>query len=85
MRAERDFSKITPTELAGIGSGHIAYMRQISGREMAEAFPDAVEIDPETRVWALFTADGTPLALTEDAGSALSSAFENNLVPVAVH
>ncbi|MGI9400802.1 MAG: DUF1150 family protein [Rhizobiaceae bacterium] len=78
-------TEITQAELANIGSGHIAYLRQITGKEIADAFPDAVQIPAEARVWALFGADGTPLALTDDQGAAISSAFDNDLVPVAVH
>ncbi|MEM7462156.1 MAG: DUF1150 domain-containing protein [Pseudomonadota bacterium] len=77
--------EISETELANIGSGHIAYLRQITGKEISEAFPNAMQIPPEAKVWALFGADGTPLALADDQGSAISSAFDNNLVPVAVH
>lgn len=85
MRHETDFPKVSHEELAGMGAGHIAYMRKISGAEIAAAFPGAVEVPAEAMVWALFAADGTPIALAEDAGSALGSAFENNLIPVSVH
>lgn len=77
--------EISEAELATIGSGHIAYLRQITGKEISEAFPNAVQIPPEARVWALFGADGTPLALSDDHGDAIASAFDNDLVPVAVH
>lgn len=77
--------EITQADLAAIGSGHIAYLRQITGKEISKAFPDSVQIPPDARVWALFGADGTPLALADDQGAAISSAFDNDLVPVAVH
>ena len=85
MRHETELHAVSPDELARMGQGRVAYMRQISGREIAEAFPGTVEIDPEVSVWALFGADGTPLAIANDAGGALSTAFQNDLTPVAVH
>jgi len=85
MRHEKELAAITEQELAAIGQGHIAYMRQLSGKEINEAFPGKVEIEPEARVWALFGADGTPIMLAGDAGAALQGAFQADLLPVAVH
>ena len=44
-----------------------------------------INTEPDVKVWALFGADGTPLAIADDAGGALSTAFQNNLLTVAVH
>lgn len=85
MRHETEFKAVSPDELARIGAGHIAYLRQLAGSEITKAFPNLVDIDPDLQVWALFAADGTPIAITDDAGGALSTAFQNNLLPVAVH
>ena len=85
MRMERDLTQITEEQLAEIGSGQIAYLREISGKEITDAFPGAIEIEPDARVWALFAADGTPIVLADDQGGALGSAFENDLVPLAIH
>ncbi|MEZ5872905.1 MAG: DUF1150 family protein [Nitratireductor sp.] len=85
MRHEPAISVMTADELASLGAGKIAYLRQISGKEIAEAFPNSMEIAPDALVWALFAADGTPLALADDAGGALSMAFTNDLIPVAIH
>ena len=85
MYSPRNISAITEAELASVGSGHIAYMRQITGEEILRAFPNSVQIPAEARVWALFAADGTPIALSDSQGAALASAFENNLVAVSVN
>ena len=85
MRHESGFTLISAEELAGIGNGHIAYMRRISGRELAKAFPDAMDVPDDVLVWVLFSADGTPIAVAGDAGGAWSTAFDNDLIPVAVH
>ncbi len=85
MRHEKEFASITPQELAAMGQGHIAYMRELSGKEINEAFPGKIQVDPDARVWALFGADGTPIILAGDAGAAIQGAFQAELVPVAVH
>lgn len=84
MRHETNFA-VTPAELAALGSGHIAYLRELSGKQINEAFPDTLSVDPTARIWALFAADGTPLMLAPDAGAAMAGAFQNELTPVAVH
>ena len=85
MRAERELAKISPAQLAGIGAGQVAYLKQMTGKAISEAFPDTIDIAPDTKVWALFAADGTPLALADNEGAALANAFDNDLVAVAVH
>lgn len=85
MNMKHDFPQVSQEELAGIGAGHIAYLRRISGKEISSAFPGAVDIAPDAKVWALFAADGTPIMLADDEGTALGSALQNDLVPVAVH
>jgi hypothetical protein len=52
---------------------------------MNAAFPGKLQIDPDVKVWALFGADGTPIMLAGDAGAALQGAFQNDLLPVAIH
>ena len=85
MRTERELPKISQAELAGMGAGYIAYLRQVTGRDIMEAFPNSVNLQPDAKVWALFAADGTPLALADNQGAALANAFDNNLVAVAVN
>lgn len=85
MRHEKPLAAITPQELAAMGSGHIAYMRQLSGKEINQAFPGKLGIDPDILVWALFAADGTPIVVAGDAGAALQGAFQNDLLTLAVH
>ena len=85
MQHERNFPTISADDLADIGTGNIAYMRKITGEEIRKAFPDQIDIHPEAKVWALFAADGTPLALSGDEHGARSSALANDLVTVAVN
>jgi len=85
MRHETEFPVISREDLARLGAGHVAYLRRLTGDEISQTFPNVKEVEAEATVWALFGADGTPLAIADDAGAALSTAFSNNLTPVAVH
>ncbi|MBO6813793.1 MAG: DUF1150 family protein [Rhizobiaceae bacterium] len=69
-------------DLANMGSDAIAYMRQITAEEIAEAFPGTPELEPGHLYWALFAADGSPLVLADSQSDVSSSAFYNDLEAV---
>jgi hypothetical protein len=85
MRHETGFPAIAPDELAALGAGRIAYLRELEPDEAAKLFPGMPPLAAGSKVWALFGADGAPLALAENAGAAFAAALENQLAPVAVH
>jgi hypothetical protein len=76
---------VTPAELAHIGEGVVAYLREIGSDELKGKFPGLPEIAPGTRLWALFAANGQPILLSDERNRALAGAFENDLTPVAIH
>ncbi|MET0598258.1 MAG: DUF1150 family protein [Mesorhizobium sp.] len=76
---------VTPAQLAHLGEGTVAYLREMTSDELKGKFPGLPEIAPETRLWALFAANGQPILLSDERDRALAGAFENDLTPVAVH
>ena len=76
---------ITETDLAAIGEGDVAYLRRMSSDDIRARFPAAQSIRPGLSLWALFSADGTPLAVSDDRSSILASATENALTTVSTH
>ncbi|MBO0661679.1 DUF1150 domain-containing protein [Jiella sp. MQZ9-1] len=72
-------------DLASLGEGHIAYLRQMTSDEMRARFPSVKSIEPGLKLWALFSADGTPLAVSDDRSSILVSATQNELDTVSLH
>lgn len=76
---------ISTNDLALIGEGHLAYLRRMSSDDIRARFPSAQSIQPGLDLWALFSADGTPLAVSDDRGSILASATENQLLTVSLH
>lgn len=82
---ERKIS-MTSDQLATIGEGVVAYMREMDAQDLRGKFPDSIpQMAPGTRLWALFGADGKPILLTDGREAALAGAFQNDLTTVSVH
>jgi hypothetical protein len=77
--------KITPEQLAQMGDGAIAYVRQMRSEDIQLAFPQIGEIEPGLRLFALLSADGTPILLTDSRDDAIANAWEHDLETVSVH
>ena len=81
---ERD-TTITQADLAHLGEGSVAYLREIGSEELKGKFPGLPEIAPGTTLWALFAANGQPILLSDARDRAIAGAFENDLTPVSIH
>lgn len=79
MYQNHDKSLMRPEEFAALGTDMVAYMREISGEEISEAFPQSIELDDRRKYWALFAANGTPLMIADQPQDLLNGAFYNNL------
>ncbi|AGB69908.1 MULTISPECIES: DUF1150 family protein [Rhizobium] len=78
-------ARLTPSELANIGTGEVAYIRKMDWSEVSRCFPEAPDIDPDVDLWALFGADGTPILLTDNRSSTFYRAAEDELKTVSLH
>jgi hypothetical protein len=76
---------ITQDELAHIGEGVVAYLREFDSTDLKAKFPGMPEVEPGTKLWAVFAADGRPILLADAHASALAGAMQNDLTPVSVH
>jgi len=76
---------VTKTDLAHLGEGVVAYLREIGTDELKGKFPGLPDMQAGTKLWALFAANGQPILLSDARDRALAGAFENDLVPVAIH
>lgn len=75
----------TEAELAHLGEGTVAYLREMDGEEFNGKFPGLPHVAPGTRLWALFAANGQPILLSDMRERAIAGAFENDLTPVSIH
>ena len=76
---------ISPEALAQLGGREIAYVKPIMSERLKELFPQAPEMAPGLRLFALHAADGTPIMLTDSRESAVAGAMQHALTPVSVH
>ncbi|KPF96955.1 DUF1150 domain-containing protein [Rhodopseudomonas palustris] len=76
---------VTPEALAHLGEGHIAYVKQIRSEDVPGLFPQAPQIAPGLKLFALHSADGTPIMLTDSREAAVANAWSQELQAVSVH
>lgn len=75
---------VSKSDLAHIGEGSVAYLREMGSDELKGKFPGLPDIESGLKLWALFAADGRPILLSDERDSALQGAMQNNLIPVAL-
>ncbi|KQZ97841.1 hypothetical protein ASD64_16725 [Mesorhizobium sp. Root157] len=85
--AARSIEKMAMTngEFAHLGEGSVAYLRKVSSDDLRGRFPGLDEIAPGMELWALFSANGQPILLSDARDRALAGAMENDLTTVAIH
>jgi hypothetical protein len=76
---------LTSQEFAHLGDGAIAYVAVIKSEDAQRLFPQAPQIRPGLRLFALLGADGSPILLTDSKDAAIANAWENQLETVSVH
>ena len=70
---------------ARLGGGEIAYLRPVRSEDVHALFPQAPQLAPGMKLWALLSAEGRPIMLTDTKAAAIASAQENDLRTVSVH
>ena len=53
--------RLTPEQFAHLGDGAIAYVRSMRSEDVTRLYPQAPEIGPGLTVFALLSADGSPM------------------------
>jgi hypothetical protein len=76
---------ISVEALEHLGDGRIAYVKAIRSEDVATLFPQAPQIAPGLRLFALHAADGTPIMVTDSREAALANAWSHELEAVSVH
>ena len=88
---------MTDQDLAVLGGGEVAYLREISpkmAKRMLKGATDAAgnpadleigSIPASVRLFALHAADGTPIAIADTREGAVANAIQQDLHMVPVH
>jgi len=83
--SEQEKNGLSELELAHLGEGVVAYLREMDSDELRGKFPGMPEIAAGTRLWAVFAADGRPILLTDERSTAIAGALQQDLTPVSIH
>ena len=78
-------TRISAEALAVLGDGKIAYIKTIRSEDVPALFPQAPDLQPGMRLFALLAADGTPIMLTDSREAAVANAWSQELEMVSVH
>lgn len=76
---------VSPEMLARIGLSRLAYVKAIRSDDVARMFPQAPHLPPGLDLFALVSADGTPIMVTDRQEEALANAWQNQLETVSLH
>ena len=68
-----------------LGGGKVAYLRRVLSDDVIASYPGYIDIEPGMKLWALHSADGRPIMLTDSREAALAIAVEADLTPLMVH
>lgn len=85
MTSSETIKTMPQNAFAELGGGRIAYLRPVRSEDVHTLFPQAPELQPGLKLWALLSAAGEPIMLTDSRAAAIASAQENDLETVSVH
>ena len=71
--------------LASWGLGQMAYVKPMLSDDVSRLFPDAPEIEPGLQLFALLSASGEPILLTDNRDAAVANAWAHDLETVSLH
>ena len=77
--------RLGPAEFAALGEGQVAYVKPMQSDEVQRLFPQAPAIAPGLQLFALLSASGTPILVTDSRDAALANAWAHDLQTVALH
>lgn len=76
---------LTAQDLALLGEGALGYIREIEINEAKRLLGTEASVSPESKLFCLYNADGTPVSISGSKEAALGSAFEHELMAMSVH
>ena len=76
---------LTAQDLATLGEGALGYIREIEIQEARRLLGNQASVAPDSKLFCLYNADGTPVSISGSREAALGSAFEHELMAMSVH
>lgn len=78
-------ARLDPQAFAHLGEGQIAYVKPMRSDELKRLFPQASELAPDLDLFALVSASGTPILVTDSRDAAFANAWAHDLTTVALN
>jgi hypothetical protein len=78
-------NEMSAQAFAVLGGGKIAYVKQIRSEQVHDLYPEAPQLQPGLKLFALHAADGTPIMVTDTREAAVANAWSHELETVSVH
>lgn len=75
----------TAAEFEALGEGQMAYVKPLRSDDVARLFPQAPKIQPGLQLFALLSASGEPIVLTDTRDAAVANAWAHDLETVSLH
>ena len=76
---------VTVEQLAHMGDGLIAYVKPLRSEEVSRIFPQVQGLPTGLQLFALLSAEGAPILLTDSRDAAVANAWEHKLQTVSLH
>jgi hypothetical protein len=76
---------MTDQAFSTLGGGKVAYVKPIRSEDVHALYPQAPELEPGMKLFALHAADGTPILVTDSREAAIANAMTHELETVSVH
>jgi hypothetical protein len=84
-QATTSVTQLDPSAFASLGEGQIAYVKPMRSEEVRRLFPQAPELEPNLELFALLSASGTPILLTDSRETAMANAWAHDLRTVSLN
>jgi hypothetical protein len=83
--AETHVPQLDPQAFAALGEGELAYVKPMRSDDVRRLFPQAPELEPGLELFALLSASGAPILLTDSRDTALANAWAHDLQTVSLN
>lgn len=76
---------ISTDDLAHLGGGVLAYVREIEAATAARLIGNQIAVPPDAILYCLYNANGAPISISANYEAAIGSAAEHELIAASVH
>ena len=73
-----EFSPFSQEDFLALGEDQIVYRRRFTGKQLKAMYPEAKNAPEGAEFEALYSADGTPVLITDDHSAVLNWLAENS-------